>query len=171
MSYVSGPITTAAAATGIAERLSGVAISEQFAGSGLEPTFPSRGFANGSRVEVYHCTESHNGPNYWMYLAPGSGIFFDLGRTYVASTHGSLRKEGFGRDGWTKLKRLGYDSVQFTHVREDLILKFEVVDLRQFGVTPWRDRVCPDPPFMRHYTRGWGGAVPCLCDPPLWSSS
>jgi hypothetical protein len=57
MSYVSGPITTAAAATGIAERLSGVAISEQFAGSGLEPTFPSRGFANGSRVEVYHCTE------------------------------------------------------------------------------------------------------------------
>ena len=39
------------------------------------------GFPSNSRVEVYHCSENGRLYDYWLYLAVGSGIYFDLGRT------------------------------------------------------------------------------------------
>ena len=49
----------------------------------LEDFFPPGGFPSSSRVEVFHCAEREPAvaEDYWMYLARGSGIFFDLGRT------------------------------------------------------------------------------------------
>ena len=39
------------------------------------------GFSNGAEVEVVHACCDPYGTGYWMYLAPGSGIFLNLGRT------------------------------------------------------------------------------------------
>eukprot|EP00966_Prymnesium_polylepis_P196361 4550722-Prymnesium_polylepis.1 len=45
--------------------------------------FPVGGHPSHARVEVFHCAERSPAAaeDYWMYLATGSGIFFDLGRT------------------------------------------------------------------------------------------
>lgn len=38
---------------------------------------------HGGLVEVAHCVEATNQSQFWMYHAPGSGVWFDPGRTFV----------------------------------------------------------------------------------------
>jgi hypothetical protein len=54
--------------------------------------FPRDGFSSHTRVEVFHCIESAEVKNhdYWMYYAPGSGVYYDLGRTLVARSRCDL---------------------------------------------------------------------------------
>ena len=44
---------------------------------------PRDGFRSFTRVEVFHCSEEAKADSrdFWMYLAPGSGVYFDLGKT------------------------------------------------------------------------------------------
>lgn len=131
------------------------------------------GFPSNSWVEVYHRFEDLE--DYWMYLAAGSGIYYQLGRTVVARDAQSLisKVDGLGRNvtgrsqpistlrigrcwglhkcpssselmhQWYKLRqaaiqtlvRLGYESIQLTHVQEHGIFKFEIIDLRQHEAT------------------------------------
>lgn len=44
---------------------------------------PLHGFPSHQKVEVFHCAEREppHAEDYWLYLARGSGIYFDLGRT------------------------------------------------------------------------------------------
>ncbi len=45
------------------------------------------GFPSYSKVEVYHQCCDGEGWGFWNFLAPGSGIFLDLGKTIVFFTH------------------------------------------------------------------------------------
>lgn len=44
----------------------------------------SGGVASHSRVEVFHCAEAEGQTGFWMYGTRGTGVFFDVGRTFVA---------------------------------------------------------------------------------------
>ena len=139
---------------------------------------PDAGFPSHSRVEVYHCSETKAGPTsgeLWMYLAPGSGFFYDLGRTYVArnytvlraTTHGAVYFDDDSRALREQLRREGFDSIQYTHQFEDCIYKYEIVDLRgslRRGSKP--TGACPDQNLAHHFTRGWGGGSSCPCSQP-----
>ncbi len=37
-----------------------------------------------AKAEVHHCSDGTDAPGYTMYRSHGSGVFFDVGRTYVA---------------------------------------------------------------------------------------
>lgn len=50
----------------------------------------SLGFPSFSRIEVVHCAENGNQTDFWLYPATGSGVYFDLGKTFVARNRCSL---------------------------------------------------------------------------------
>ena len=123
---------------------------------------------------------------FWMYLAPGSGVFFNLGKTIATSSHGELWYElGCTRDfvdahrdaalgeydetiaptwilEYACARFKGYDSVQYTHFYEGTIVKYEVVHLKDLH--PQKD-ACPAKAFASRYTSGWDGSRPCHCKP------
>lgn len=149
---------------------------------GLESGLPSR-----SKVEVTHRSDrkyfkwaansfkknsakiTNQDAGMWFYLAPGSGIFLDLGRTIVFEDHDKAsRKFGCKRgcksaclaECFTKRAAAqGYDTVQFT-ARHESLLKYEIMDTRvqkQKGGCPATDNP--------RFTSGWDGTRPCHCDP------
>ena len=86
-----------------------------------------------------------------MYLAVGSGTFYDVGRSYrwlgydgpkhtsllhnasnhTISAHARLPQFMNAKyDAFLMLRKQGYDSVQFPHTREHNMWKFEIVDIR-----------------------------------------
>eukprot|EP00966_Prymnesium_polylepis_P335386 7390749-Prymnesium_polylepis.1 len=106
-----------------------------------------------------------------MYWAPGSGIYYDVGRTAVLQGYDYVlqRTANSSQPRWStggaervELWRAGFDSVQYTHQVEDCMFKYEIVDLRRppmgapVGACPARD-IAP------HFSRGWGGGVRCDC--------
>lgn len=142
-----------------------------------DPPFAySRGFANGSLIEVWHATppseiirpHAQTG-GVWLYLAIGSGIFHNLGHTAVFSDH-QQAAFSFGlpikdAHNFRKLSRAaraaGLDTLQFTH-RCETIYKFEVVDVR--GLSNSSDSPCPDyAGASAVYRSGWRGARRCRC--------
>jgi hypothetical protein len=149
--------------------------------------FPS-GIANHTKVEVVH--ECCDGPNegLWMYLMPGSGVFFDLGKTIVFEQHGAAC-EYFGKLSgafttcpwiccapmnefvWREARKQGYDSVQYmdTWMGGSDTSSYEVVDLAstldqaaKSVATPARKHCFGDESASR-YTRGWSGQQACKC--------
>ena len=86
----------------------------------------SGGHANRSKVEVYHCADKMTS-EFWMYEARGSGIFYDVGHTFVVRDAMHLRALNLTHGA---LRLLGYESVQFTHTYEHGLYKFELLDLR-----------------------------------------
>ena len=137
-------------------------------------TVRGSGLSNFTRVEVYHCSEPSGSTTtrgeLWMYLAPGSGVYYDLGKTAVLSRHhipSDLRRtEEAVERSW--LRGEGFDSVQYTRRFEDCIYKFEIVDLRhrdRAGNGPGVPRVgaCPPKPILQHFGSGWGGVRSCRC--------
>ena len=72
--------------------------------------------ADHTKVEVYHCADAM-AREFWMYLAPGSGNFFDVGRTLVRRSHATQSKRGSQllralETEHAALRAQGYDSVQ-----------------------------------------------------------
>ena len=49
-----------------------------------------QGAPSGTRIEAFHCAENNNQSSFWLYHAPGSGVFFDVGRTFVARNRCTL---------------------------------------------------------------------------------
>ena len=83
-----------------------------------------------SLVEVVHCSRDFKAPM-WFFLAPGSGMWFNVGRTLMlhdmwvhqTASHiplpGMLIKELASHDPWLLLMRKEYDTVQILEKRED----------------------------------------------------
>ena len=143
--------------------------------------------SNGSRVEVAHflhrgrprspTSDNQTGAR-WLYHAPGSGVWFDVGRTLAVPTHTTairrvLGEEPIGVDKWhlgavyrqytrtfDAARRLGLDSIQFTSWEGDSDgqRKFELVDLRS---------MVPTQPgqLLPHYYSGLHADRPCVVAP------
>ena len=110
------------------------------------------GVADHSRIEVYHCANVFDGHVFWMYLATGSGIFYDVGVSYRStavdspkhtlltsalgykSIHGAYSRlpttHRHQTEAFALLRSRGYDSVQFPSTLEHNMHKYEIVDLR-----------------------------------------
>ena len=129
-----------------------------------------------SNVEVTHCTgrvvsrcEQHST---WMYAQKGSGVFYNLGRTKAFDAHadavqhflpGNKCKWGHCEHEYEKLfaaaAKAGYDSLQFTHVGDQLcgLTSIEIVATYGNGT-----QVCD-----LEYRSGWNGDKPCACQADL----
>jgi len=145
------------------------------------------GHANHSKVEVYHCSDKQSG-RFWMYHARGSGIFYNVGRTFIARDALQLSALNLTHE---ELRRRGVESIQFTHTFEDGIYKYEVLDLPPSNGTAssgagqhngtlfrnasdklmmrlgLRNSACPTSDNARYFTRGWQGERPCRCQDRL----
>ena len=117
-----------------------------------QPVQPVEDF---SRVEVFRCSEQrkHKCANNcrekrgaWMFLSPGSGVFYELGRVISFETHVDAAKacaivcENYhcmGRIGeiTTCLRNRGFDNVAFLRQRDSQCgrIATELVDLRGSG--------------------------------------
>ena len=141
------------------------------------------GYTDNSKVEVFRaCCDSAVQDNqtsgYWMYAAPGSGIYYDVGKTIVFADHAdayaSLTNTTSPENGNVDARTnygiavaalaLGYDSVQYTH-RLECVYLYEIQDLRD--VRPQHmPNACSDKvgPFL---SSGFEGSLPCNCSPTL----
>ena len=128
----------------------------------LDENDGQRGFASHQRVVVYHCSDTFaDSPllGFWMYLAPGSGVFYDLGKTLVARNASELTAHGMSQE---RLRAHGFDSVQFTHTWEDYIFKYEIVDVRA-PVNSTETGACPPASLLGSFYSGWTADAPCMC--------
>jgi hypothetical protein len=125
-------------------------------------------------VEVTHCrgnvvrrTES---TATWMYAQPGSGVFFNVGRTIHFESHaqavqhflpGNPCKRGHCEREYPQLfaaaVAAGYDTVQFTRVGDQVcgLSAIEIVATNVPGL-----QICG-----LNYTGGWRGRSVCACEP------
>ena len=100
---------------------------------------PMEGHANDTWVEVLRYSADPPNMGFFMFHAPGSGIWFHLGRTIAFPNHAvALRRlcpQGCGNHSHGapesrlagRALELGYDSVQFTRFVEFSILKLEIL--------------------------------------------
>ena len=132
-------------------------------------------------VEVIHVSdglssvhESHN--NYWMYYAPGSGIWFNVGKTISFSTHtdaathfGVERIHYLKNDPFLKLctvaKEQGFDSIQILNNNDGRCKSkngtqnmFEIISLNHDGSTTCGGKT-PTTTFLKGFAN-----IRCLCD-------
>lgn len=113
------------------------------------PALPPDPFPSFSVVEVMH-QPANEKRMMWHYVASGSGVFLDIGRTIVFYSHEQAEEEGFDLNFG---RAQGYDTVQFLTAEN-----FEIVDFRMRGRT-----TCP-PPSLRHlFFSGWKASRPCIC--------
>lgn len=137
----------------------------------------SRGFPSHTSVEVTHICCDPNGDGMWHNFAPGSGIWYDIGNTFVFKDHqpGHLdrirelncsvnRKTSSSqiKSTFECLRSKGYDTVQFTNYLEHTVVKYEIVALQDRHIQ--RDG-CFDVRYAWKYARGWDAAQPCRCKP------
>ena len=129
-----------------------------------------------SWVEVTHCVDIVSffleGTGSWMYVAPGSGVFYNCGRTLAFDTHVEAVNHFLGAGTCTDASdecpshfaalfaaalKEGYDSLQFLKHGDQRcgLMRPEIVDLRGTG----RDR-CENIPNLR---TGWDHELPCDC--------
>lgn len=134
---------------------------------------PFQGLSSHSLVEVSHCAPYNNAsqytierPAYWLYYAPGSGVFYNVGNTKVFSDHadavaellpGSYCGDTECVDSFIDLYHAAakkYDSIQFIAHRDQQCggQGFEIVDLKASG-----DDVCSLP------VSGGFGHCACTC--------
>jgi len=142
---------------------------------------PYTSLPNNTNVEVTHVTGGYPGEKEveeigsWMYYAPGSGIYFNLGNTISFKYHSdsvkyflkkkmpcpiyNICKEYFS-DVFTIAKKQGYDSIQYLH-HEDMKCgnsAIEIVDLHGVGAYPCGNKT------KFNITSGWKGENICKCD-------
>jgi hypothetical protein len=108
----------------------------------------------------------------WHYLAPGSGIFFNIGKTVALSSHQDAREIGcsycLSNSKITEClikqgRERGYDSIQFPTHKEGGIVKYELVDTHVADpLAPMG--ACPDAENAHRYRRGWKGRLQCHCN-------
>lgn len=135
-------------------------------------------------VEVTHCSDSfvltYETLGMWMYHAPGSGIYFDLGRTIVFKYHKDAIEYFLKRSckDWSLLHgyiecdsdfkdlvnvaKKDYDSIQFLN-HEDMRCgntAVEIIALNYVGDYP-----CGNESGKGLFKSGWKGSMECECDP------
>jgi hypothetical protein len=134
-------------------------------------------------IEVTHCSDSgaivQEETGMWMYHAPGSGIYFDLGRTISFPDHSSgveyfLHKKC---DSWSLLHgntecvndfdamvneaKKEYDSIQFLNHGDMKCgnMAIEIIGLYHSGSFP-----CGNQSGTGIFRSGWKGSRDCVCD-------
>ena len=155
----------------------------------------TRGAPDHSYVEVQHaCCDGHTQGGstligFWHYLAPGSGVFFNVGKTFAARDHATMSFEiqdrlgcdqnylashGIGH-GWGPfgvsfecLRAHGFDSIQFTHHMEHSMDLYEVVNLHDTHNQREYNPNCPDAANAHRYRQGWDATVECKCLVGSW---
>jgi len=135
-------------------------------------------------VEVTHCSDSfitnYENIGMWMYHAPGSGIYFDLGKTIVFKYHSDAVKYFLNKSctDWSLLHgniectgdftnminvaKKNYDSIQFLN-HEDMRCGntgVEIIALNYIGDYP-----CGNQSGIGLFKTGWKGSRECKCDP------
>ena len=98
----------------------------------------------------------------WQYFEPGSGIFFDLGKTVV----GHLEQVGCYGRYYEKMScacNKGYHSWQLGYSFEANTQLFEIINLCDMHT---QEDGCFDPVASAgRYFRGWDASEPCRCKP------
>eukprot|EP01050_Picozoa_sp_SAG11_P006606 SAG11_NODE_518_length_8798_cov_5.156110_5_plen_197_part_00 len=158
------------------------------------------GIPSGASVEVAHAccdymaTAGSNvkyeglSTGYWFLHAPGSGVYYNVGKTIVFRDHADAymalvpvaqrplsfnmstktmiqtvnRKENYLFDIALAAHKLGYDSVQYTH-RLEYHYIFEFQDIRDLSNATIKN-TCPPPVVHAAMRGGYGGSRPCRCD-------
>jgi len=137
-------------------------------------TVMTRGLPSHARVEVTHtCCDppSKDGrgrsQGLWMYLNPGSGIWFDLGNTFVSNRQGwvDVRRQtgckGDFHDAIACFRRTGLDSIQMPHIYERGTKLYEILNLQD---THYQEDGCFDPlQSSGKYWKGYDASIPCVC--------
>ena len=93
----------------------------------------------------------------WHYLATGSGIHLNLGRTFILN--GGHRLPEDWRQTLEGLSARGFDTVQMLRVYEEEY-KYEIVDLRMPG-----HEGCFPSEQSHLFKSGWNAQQPCVCRP------
>ena len=138
-------------------------------------------FANYSKVEVFHECCDPPGTGFWFALAPGSGVFYDVGRSQVFRTHRDaclfygnqscsfdiVSMLSFVKDS---ARKNGFDSLQFTdHWPGGSVSVYEIWDIResleqQTACPPKHlDENCSDC-VQKFLFSGWKAVHRCICD-------
>jgi hypothetical protein len=141
---------------------------------------PREGYPSNSLAEVIHHGSDGGQRGYWMYYAPGSGVYLNLSRTIAFETHaaavdhfcsGDQACTAQGERGLVRAaQRAGYDTVQFTRFVEYSMVKSEIVLVREEAVEDEqaageRRGGCLPLRGMHLLRGGWRGVHACSCDP------
>lgn len=134
------------------------------------------GVPSDSWVEVHRCGDRHptsrssgsrSVGDLWMYLARGSGVHYNVGRTLVARDKAHLQRLADNatrlKDAFEWARARSFDSVQLTHSLEQRLYKYEIVDLR-LGLSD--DTRCPPAASASAsavFRAGWRPHEPCTC--------
>ena len=163
---------------------------------------PFRAVPDHSIVEVTHCSNkkweglSSEAFGSWLYVAPGSGISFAVGTTFVVNTHKELERHVPGRlctnsfqcwqlyePAFAAARRAGYDSVQILN-HKDARCSFtngqdhSTTRSRDFNGQSFAHEIVDLHGDGRHscgsanasatrYRAGWRGSKACVCDNAL----
>ena len=138
-------------------------------------TMLARGAPDNALVEVSHmCCDLGGFNELWHYLAPGSGIFFDLGKTHVVTSHTSKQiidtqtgcYHAYGTVDWTPffscLRTQGYNSVQITKHMEHSTTVVEIINLND---RHHQTDGCFGQDQSSRYRHGWDASLECSCRP------
>ena len=135
-------------------------------------------------VEVTHCSDSaitnYETVGMWMYHAPGSGIYFDLGKTIIFKHHSDAVKYFLNKScnslsllhsdtectgdfiNLINVAKKNYDSIQFLN-HDDMRcgnMAIEIIALNYIGDYP-----CGNKSGIGLFKTGWKGSRECKCDP------
>lgn len=131
------------------------------------------GFPSHSKVEVMHYNISGEYMSMWFYLAKGSGVYMNLGKTVVKQTHYDVFRMfdveyETKSEGWKKvlplLRTANYNTVQITHHSEGFF-KYEIVSV---DTLPTRHADgCFPANVAASFFSGYNGLEPCICHPRL----
>ena len=91
----------------------------------------------------------------WHYLATGSGVYLNLGKTFVLNGDHRL-PEDLRVDGEDLASR-GFHTIQWLRVYEEEY-KYEIVDLRMPG-----NEGCFPSAYSHLFRSGWNAKNPCRC--------
>jgi len=152
----------------------------QCKGAHRPPDEPQRwpwpyGLPSHARVPVVRTCCDVPRKGFWLYLAVGSGAYFDLGRTLAFREHEDAMAY-FGVPtalNWydpeveqailRSPKARELDSIQYTHHAEHGLYKYEIMDLAGSAADAVQRDACPLPANAARYHGGWRGRAPCRC--------
>jgi hypothetical protein len=143
---------------------------------------------SGEWVEILHCGSGTSDPTIlvvgnWMYIAPGSGIFFNVGNTISFPDHPDAVKY-FLKDEctwkgkpdkiqcadqfvklFTAAKDKGYDSIQFTSHGDQRcgLMAREIVDVKGNSNFSCGDSDPTSSSYYSRYKAGWNNTRDCIC--------
>ena len=138
---------------------------------------PMNGFKENDLVEVFHARADGSHMGFWFYVARGSGVYLNVGKTIVFDNHDKgfyyfskncdLKNKNPRSDfNAYCAKQNGYDTIQYINFWEYGIYKPEILFVHLNVDSKW-DNAC-FPSEMSNFLRaGWNGVHKCVCNEKL----